>query len=140
MRARGFSACTAAPDVRGLLQHLVDDLLRLAGDGRLVIIALVDGNCSQAQADLTSLGFPTVYLPAFVAAPGVGTMWCSTPLGRMLFGREHQCRDGEELAAGRRSLPKSFASRHERVPGRRQVRTCTLAAGSPASLAVRCHL
>jgi hypothetical protein len=42
----------------------------LAGDGRLVIIVLVDGYCSQAQDNLTSLGFfPTVYLPAFVAAP-----------------------------------------------------------------------
>jgi GNAT superfamily N-acetyltransferase len=70
-RARVLGLRTAAPDVcAALLQHLVDDLLRLAGDGRLVIIALVDGNCSQAQADLTSLGFfPTVYLPAFVAAP-----------------------------------------------------------------------
>src|SRR5262249_20827212 len=52
-----------------LLRHLVDDLLREA-DHRLVIIVLVDSNCSETQADLTNLGFfPTVYLPAFVAAP-----------------------------------------------------------------------
>jgi ribosomal protein S18 acetylase RimI-like enzyme len=70
-RARVLGLRTAAPDVCAtLLQHVVDDLLRAAGDGRLVIIVLVDGSCSQAQADLTSLGFfPTVYLPAFVAAP-----------------------------------------------------------------------
>jgi ribosomal protein S18 acetylase RimI-like enzyme len=70
-RARVLGLRTATADVcAALLQHLVDDLLRLAGDGRLVIIVLVDGNCSQAQADLTNLGFfPTVYLPAFVAAP-----------------------------------------------------------------------
>jgi hypothetical protein len=70
-RARVLGLRTAAPDVCAtLLQHLVNDLLRLAGDGRLVIIVLVDGYCSQAQDNLTSLGFfPTVYLPAFVAAP-----------------------------------------------------------------------
>jgi GNAT superfamily N-acetyltransferase len=70
-RSRVLGLRTAAADVCAtLLQHLVDDLVHLAGDGRLVIIVLVDSNCSQAQADLTSLGFfPTVYLPAFVAAP-----------------------------------------------------------------------
>jgi ribosomal protein S18 acetylase RimI-like enzyme len=70
-RARVLGLRTAAPEVcAALLQHLVNDLLCLAGDGRLVIIVLVDGNCSQAQADLTKLGFfPTVYLPAFIAAP-----------------------------------------------------------------------
>jgi GNAT superfamily N-acetyltransferase len=70
-RARVLGLRTAAADVcAALLQHLVNDLLHLAGAGRLVIIVLVDSNCSQAQADLTSLGFfPTVYLPAFVAAP-----------------------------------------------------------------------
>jgi GNAT superfamily N-acetyltransferase len=69
-RARVLGLRTAAPNVcAALLQHLVNDLLRLAGDGRLVIIVLVDSSCSQAQADLTELGFfPTVYLPAFVAA------------------------------------------------------------------------
>jgi GNAT superfamily N-acetyltransferase len=70
-RARVLGLRTAAPDVcAALLQHLINDLLLLAGDGRLVIIVLVDGSCSQAQADLTKLGFfPTVYLPAFIAAP-----------------------------------------------------------------------
>jgi len=70
-RARVLGLRTAAPDVcAALLQHLVNDLLRLAGKDRLVIIVLVDSGCSQAQADLTKLGFfPTVYLPAFVAAP-----------------------------------------------------------------------
>jgi GNAT superfamily N-acetyltransferase len=70
-RARVLGLRTAAPDVcAALLQHLVNDLLCLAGDGRLGIIVLVDSNCSQAQADLTRLGFfPTVYLPAFIAAP-----------------------------------------------------------------------
>jgi hypothetical protein len=69
-RARILGLRTATRDVRAaLLQHLVNDLLRLAGDGRLVIIVLVDSNCSQAQAELTKLGFfPTVYLPAFIAA------------------------------------------------------------------------
>jgi len=72
-RARVLGLRTAAPAVRAaLLQYLVNDLLRLAGDSRLVIIVLVSSNCSQAQADLSNLGFfPSVYLPAFVAAaPG----------------------------------------------------------------------
>jgi ribosomal protein S18 acetylase RimI-like enzyme len=70
-RARVLGLRTVAPDVCAvLLRHLVDDLLRWASEGRLVIIVLVDSNCSQAQADLTNLGFfPTVYLPAFIAAP-----------------------------------------------------------------------
>jgi ribosomal protein S18 acetylase RimI-like enzyme len=69
-RARVLGVRTAAPGVRAaLLHHLVDDLLQTAAD-RLVIIVLVDSNCSEAQVDLTNLGFfPTVYLPAFVAAP-----------------------------------------------------------------------
>jgi hypothetical protein len=70
-RARILGLRTTARGVRAtLLQHLVDDLQREAAGRRLVIIVLVDGNCSQTQADLTNLGFfPTVYLPAFVAAP-----------------------------------------------------------------------
>ena len=70
-RARILGLRTAAPGVRAtLLQHLVDDLLREAANHRLVIIVLVDSNCSQTQAELANLGFfPTVYLPAFVAAP-----------------------------------------------------------------------
>jgi hypothetical protein len=70
-RARILGLRTGAPEVRAtLLRHLVDDLLREAADHRLVIIVLVDSNCPQTQADLTNLGFfPTVYLPAFVAAP-----------------------------------------------------------------------
>jgi ribosomal protein S18 acetylase RimI-like enzyme len=69
-RARVLGLRSSTPDVcAALLQHLVNDLLRLAGDGRLVIIVLVDGNCFQVQADLTDLGFfPTVYLPEFIAA------------------------------------------------------------------------
>ena len=70
-RARVLGLRTAAPGVRAaLLQYLVNDLPRLAGDGRLVVIVLVGSNCGQAQADLTNLGFfPTIYLPEFIAAP-----------------------------------------------------------------------
>lgn len=70
-RARVLGLRTAAPDVRAaLLRCLVHDLLRLAGDGRLVIIVFVSSNCSEAQTDLTDLGFiPTVYLPEFIAVP-----------------------------------------------------------------------
>jgi hypothetical protein len=70
-RARVLGLRATAAGVRTiLLRHLVDDLLRAATDHPLVIIVLVDSNCSQTQADLTNLGFfPTVYLPAFVAAP-----------------------------------------------------------------------
>ncbi len=70
-RARVLGLRTAAPDVRAaLLQHIVIDLLRLTGGGRLVIIVLVGCNCSEAQIDLTNLGFfPTACLPAFIAAP-----------------------------------------------------------------------
>jgi ribosomal protein S18 acetylase RimI-like enzyme len=70
-RARVLGLRTATPDVRAaLLRHVVNDLLRSAGNGRLVIIVLIDSKCSQAQAELTNLGFfPTVYLPAFIAAP-----------------------------------------------------------------------
>jgi GNAT superfamily N-acetyltransferase len=70
-RARVLGLRTAVPQVRAaLLAYLVDDLRRLAGDNRLVIIALIGSTCSDAQRDLIELGFfPTVYLPAFVAAP-----------------------------------------------------------------------
>jgi len=70
-RARVLGLRAAAPAVRAaLLRYLVDDLLRLAGDSRLVIIVLANSDCAQAHADLGSLGFfATVYLPGFVAAP-----------------------------------------------------------------------
>jgi ribosomal protein S18 acetylase RimI-like enzyme len=70
-RARLLGLRTGSREVRlALLQYLVEDMLRLAGDDRLVIIVLVVGSCSQAQRDLIDLGFfPTVYLPAFLAEP-----------------------------------------------------------------------
>jgi hypothetical protein len=70
-RARVLGLRTTVPGVRAvLLQYLVNDLLRSAGSGRLVIIVLVCSSCSQGQIDLTNLRFfPTVYLPAFIAAP-----------------------------------------------------------------------
>jgi acetyltransferase (GNAT) family protein len=70
-RARVLGLRATVPAVRAaLLRCLVDDLLRLAGHSRLVIIVLVDSKCDQAHGELGRLGFfPTVYLPGFVAAP-----------------------------------------------------------------------
>jgi hypothetical protein len=71
VRARVLGLRARAPGVRlALLQHLVNDLLRMTGGGRLVIVVLFDCNHLHAQADLTGLSFfPTAYLPGFIAAP-----------------------------------------------------------------------
>ncbi len=70
-RARILGLRAAVPQVRAaLLQYLVDDLLRLADNTRLVIIVLVASTCSDLQTDLVKLGFfPTAYLPGFIATP-----------------------------------------------------------------------